>query len=182
MLLLKITKTSLFSYNVVTLNYIGHLLHNTSSLKFVQKESFSYYLRWLLLFVFINSPCIKIKINYFLSYLYFSFFNNQKLISYVMNISVSPTNTLINVNTIKGNPRLFYSAGMCNLQKTQKTRQPKAIITILRALLIKTKLFKTKPVAIHFNNLFFNFQFYIFKKLKKKNFFKTSYTVHVLPT
>ena len=63
------------------------------------------------------------------------------------------------------------------LQKKQKTRQPKAIITILRALLLKSKFFKTKPVAVHFNNLFFNHQSYIFKKLKQKIFTKlvTSY-------
>jgi ribosomal protein S11 len=106
-----------------------------------------------------------------------SFFNHQKLISYVININLSSTNTLINLNDIKGNPKFFYSAGMFNLQKKQKTRQPKAIITILRALLSKSKIFKTKPVAVHFNNLFFNHQSYIFKKLKQKIFIKlvTSY-------
>jgi ribosomal protein S11 len=83
-----------------------------------------------------------------------------------------PTNTLINVNDIKGNPKFFYSAGMFKLQKRQKIRQPKAIFTILRALLLKSKIFKTKPVAIHFNNLFFNYQSYILKKLKQKIFAK----------
>jgi len=112
------------------------------------------------------------KINHFVSSLYFSFLNNQKLISYVINIHLSSTNTLINVNNIKGNPKFFYSAGMFNLQKTQKIRQPKAIITILRALLTKSKLFKTKPVAVHYKNLFFNHQSYIFKKLKQKVFTK----------
>jgi len=61
---------------------------------------------------------------------------------------------------------------MFNLQKKQKIRQPKAMIVILRALLLKSKIFKTKPVAIHFNNLFFNYQSYIFKKLKRKIFIK----------
>jgi len=132
------------------------------------------------LFIFTNLYNVKVKINYLISFLYFSFFNCQKLISYVINVNLLTTNTLINVNTIKGNPRFFYSAGMCNLQKSQKTRQPKAIITILRVLLIKTKLFKSKPVAIHFNNLFFNQQSYILKKLKKKIFTKlvASYTYY----
>ena len=108
---------------------------------------------------------------------YISFFNSQKLISYVININLSSTNTLINVNSIKGNPKFFYSAGMFSLQKNQKIRQPKAIITILRALLAKSKIFKVKPVAVHFNNVFFNHQSYIFKKLKQKIFMKlvTSY-------
>jgi hypothetical protein len=73
--------------------------------------------------------------------MYFSFVNNQKLLSYVINISLSLTNTLIKVNNINGNHNFFYSAGMFNLQIKQKTRQPKAIITILRALLLKSIFF-----------------------------------------
>lgn len=115
---------------------------------------------------------LKSKANYFVSYIDVSFFNNHKLISYILNINLSSTNTIINVNNIKGNPKFFYSAGMFSLQKKQKIRQPKAIITILRSLLLKSKIFKTKPVAVHFNNLFFNHQSHIFKKLKQKIFTK----------
>jgi len=178
MLLLKIANKLLFSQNLTTNNYIKHLLHSAEVLEFVKKKSLSYYVRWLLLFIFTNLYKLKIKINYFISYLYFSYFNKQKLISYVININLSLTNTLINVNSIKGNPKFFQSAGMFNLQKKQKIRQPKAIITILRGLLLKAKLLKTKPVAIHFNNLFSNYQSHIFKKLKTKIFAKlvTSYT------
>ena len=178
MLLLKIANRSSFSHNLIINNYIKHLLHSAAVLEFAKKETFSYYIRWLLLFIFTNLYKLKIKTNYFISYLYFSYFNKQKLISYVININLSPTNTLINVNNIKGNPKFFQSAGMFNLQKKQKTRQPKAIITILRGLLLKSKTFKIKPVAVHFNNLFSNYQSYIFKKLKKKIFTKlvTSYT------
>ena len=177
MLLLKIAKNSFFSHNTITQNYIKHTSHVIKALGFVKDDTFSYYAQWLLLFWFTNLYNLKTKANYFISYVYSSFFNNQKLLSYVINISLSSTNTVINVNSIKGNPKFFYSAGMFNLQKTQKTRQPKAIITILRALLLKSKVLKTKPVALHFNNLFFNHQSYIFKKLKQKIFVKlvTSY-------
>nr|YP_316608.1 ribosomal protein S11 [Thalassiosira pseudonana]AAZ99415.1 ribosomal protein S11 [Thalassiosira pseudonana]QWM92935.1 ribosomal protein S11 [Thalassiosira pseudonana] len=177
MLLLKIANKSLFSPNLITQNYIQCLFHKIQILKFIKKETFSFYLGWLLVFLFTKFQTIKAKTNYFISYIYFSFINRQKLISYVININLSPTNTFINVNNIKGNPKLFYSAGMFNLQKKQKIKQPKAIITILRALLIKSKIFKTKPVALHFNNLFFNHQSYIFKRLKQKTFIKlmTSY-------
>ncbi len=61
---------------------------------------------------------------------------------------------------------------MFNLQKKQKTRQPKAIITMLRALLFKSIFLKTKPAAVHFNNLFFKHQSSIFKKLKQIFFAK----------
>ena len=172
MFLLKITKKLLFSRSVTIYNNTKYLSRIIKILKFVKEEAFSYYVRWLFLFLFTNFYTLNIKANYFISSLYFSFFNTQKLISYVISINVSSTNTLISVNNIKGNPKFFYSAGMFNLQKTQKVRQPKAIITILRAFLTKSKLFKTKPVAVHFKNLFFNHQSYIFKKLKQKVFAK----------
>jgi len=120
MLLLKIANKLLFSQNLTTNNYIKHLLHSAEVLEFVKKKSLSYYVRWLLLFIFTNLYKLKIKINYFISYLYFSYFNKQKLISYVININLSLTNTLINVNSIKGNPKFFQSAGMFNLQKKTK--------------------------------------------------------------
>jgi ribosomal protein S11 len=104
--------------------------------------------------------------------LYTFFFNRQKLISYAININLSLTNTFINVNTIKGSPKCFFSAGMFNFQKKQKIKQPKAIITILKALLLKFKVYKIKPVALHFNNLFFKQQSYILKRLKQKVFIK----------
>jgi len=177
MLLLKIANKSFFLHNLINHNYIKYLFHNIKILEFIKEDTFSYYVQWLFLFMFTNLYNLKVKMNYFMSYMSLSFFNHQKLISYVININLSSTNTLINLNDIKGNPKFFYSAGMFNLQKNQKTRQPKAIITILRALLSKSKIFKTKPVAVHFNNLFFNHQSYIFKKLKQKIFIKlvTSY-------
>lgn len=126
----------------------------------------------MFLFFFLNLYDLKYKTDYFISYIRIFFFNNQKLINYILNIKLSLTNTIININDIKGNPKFFYSAGMFNLQKKQKIKQPKAIITILRALLLKFRIFKTKPVAIHFNNLALNHQSYVFKKLKRKIFTK----------
>jgi len=180
MLSLKIANKSSFSSNLINQNYFKHLFSKIKILKFIKKETFSFYLSWLILFTFTKLYHIKTKLNYFTSHILFSFFTHQKLISYIININLSLTNTLINVNDIKGNPKFFYSAGMFNLQKTQKVRQPKAIIIILKALLVKIKAFRTKPVALHFNNLFFNHQSYIYKKLNQKIFIKlvTSYNYH----
>jgi hypothetical protein len=52
---------------------------------------------------------------------------------------------------------------MFNFQKKQKIKQPKVIITILKTLLSKFKIHRIKPVALHFNNLFFKQQSYILK-------------------
>merc|ERR1712037_848331 len=120
----------------------------------------------------INAFKLKTKINYFISYIYVSFYQSQKLINYTININQSETNTLINLNDIKGNPRFFYSADMLNLQKKEKIRQPKTTILLLRALLLRSKTFKIRPAALHFSNLFFGYQSHIFKKLKQKIFIK----------
>lgn len=172
MFLLKITKKLVFSRSVTVYNYPKYLLCLINVLKFVKKETFSYYVRWFFFFIFTNLYNLNMKAKYLISSLYFSFFNNKKLINYVISIDVFSTNTFVSINNIKGNPKFFYSAGMFKLQKTQKVRQPKATITILRAFLTKAKLFKTKPVAIHFKNFFFNHQSYIFKRLKQKVFAK----------
>lgn len=112
------------------------------------------------------------QMTYFISSLYTFLFNSQKLISYIISINASSTNTFVNVNSINGHPKSFLSAGMFNFQKKQKIKQPKAVITILRALLIKFKICKIKPVALHFNNLFYNHQSYVLKRLKQKIFIK----------
>ena len=172
MLLLKIVNKSFFSDKLIPYNYAQSLFCNVKVLEFAKNETFSFFVRPLTLLLIANVYNIRMKTSYFVSHIYFSFFNKRKLISYVININTLATNTLINVNSIKGKPRLFYSAGMFKLQKRQKIRQPKAVITILRALLLKFKTFKTKPVAVHFNNLFFNHQSYVLKKLKQKIFAK----------
>jgi len=61
---------------------------------------------------------------------------------------------------------------MFQLQKKQKIRQPKAVVIILQTLLLKAKIFKTKPAAIHFNDLYIIYQSYLLKKLKQKIFVK----------
>jgi ribosomal protein S11 len=172
MLLLKIVNKSLFSHNLTIYKYVTNLYHIIKILKFVKKEAFAFFTRWLFLFIFTNVYNLKIKASYSLLYIYYSFFYNQKLVSHILNINLLPKNTLINVNNIKGNPKFFYSAGMLHIQKKQKFRQPKAVITILKALLLKLKISKAKPVAVHFNNVFFNYQSHIFNKLKSKIFAK----------
>ena len=172
MFLLKIVNKSIFSFELTFYNYIKCLFHSVKILKFMKKETFSFFIRWLFLYICINSFTLKTKINHFIRYIYVSFYQNQKLINYIININQSETNTLINLSDIKGNPKIFYSAGMLNLQRKEKIRQPKVTILLLRALLSKSKTLKTKPAALHFNNLFFGYQSYIFKKLKQKVFVK----------
>lgn len=178
MFLLKIINKSSFHCNIITKNYIKHLLNKIKILELVEKETVSFYLNWWKTLIIIKYHAFSKKTSSFISYIYDWFYNSQKLINYIINIKLSSTNTFINVNTIKGNPRFFYSAGMFKYQKKQKIKQPKVIVTILRALLLKSRIFRIKPVALHFNNVFPNQQSYIFKRLKQKTFIKliTSYS------
>jgi len=172
MFLLKIINKSFSPLNWTSQNRIKYFLYKIEILEFIKKEIFSFYASWLMLFVYLRFCALKKQISYFIFSLYTFFFNQQKLISYVMNINLSLTNTFVNLNTIKGHPKFFYSAGMFSFQKKQKIKQPKAVITILKALLSKFKICKAKPAALHFNNLFYNQQSYILKRLKQKIFIK----------
>ena len=172
MFLLKILNKSFIPSNLIFQNRIKYFIHKIEILEFIKKETLSFYSNWFILFFYTKCYALKKQTNYFITSLYTFFFNRQKLISYVINIHLSPTNTFVNVNTIKGYPKSFFSAGMFNFQKKQKTKQPKAVITILRALLSKFKNYKAIPVALHFNNLFSNQQSYILKRLKQKVFIK----------
>lgn len=172
MFIVKIVNKSLILPKLTFYNYFNCLSHSIKLLKFVKKETFSFFISWLFILIFLNSYKLKTKINYFIKYIFVSAYQNQKLINYVLNINQLKTNTLINLNDIKGNPKIFYSAGMLNLQKKQKIRQPKAAITMLRQLISKSKNLKQKPAVLHFNNMFLNYRSYIFKKLKQKIFIK----------
>jgi len=181
MFLLKITNKSFSLLNLVLENRIKYLSYKIKILEFTKKEVFSFYSSWLMISVYTKFCALNKQITYFISSLYTFLFNSQKLISYIIRINASSTNTFINVNSINGHPKSFLSAGMFNLQKKQKTKQPKAAITMLRALLIKFKICKIKPVVLHFNNLFYNHQSYILKRLKQKLFIKLIMSYNFLP-
>ena len=65
MLLLKIANKSLFSHNLTIRNRIKYLCYIIDILGFAKPETFSFYTRWLLLFIFANLYSLKVKTNYF---------------------------------------------------------------------------------------------------------------------
>lgn len=72
------------------------------------------------------------------------------LISYIINIKFSETNTFVNITDINGNPRISLSSGRVSLTGKQKTHQPAALIKIFKIMFSKIKFLSTKPVALHF--------------------------------
>lgn len=180
MFLLEIVNKLFFLPNFIFKKYLLYFSHKIEVLEFIQKKIFSFYFNWLTLFIYARFYALK-KVNYFILNMYTAIFNCRKLIGYTISINASATNTFININSIKGNPKSFFSAGMFNFKKKQKTKQPKVAITILKTLLSKFKTFKIKPVALRFNNLFPNQQSHILKRLKHKVFIKTVASYNYLP-
>lgn len=93
--------------------------------------------------------------------------NSQNLILiYIINISFLKTNTTIHISDIKGNMKLFYSAGSVKLAGKQKRKRRIAISKLVSLLLKKAIFLYKKPIALHLNNVNF-YKNFIVSKLKK---------------
>ena len=93
--------------------------------------------------------------------------NSQDLIiTYIINISFLKTNTTIHISDIKGNMKLFYSAGLVDLAGKQKRKRRVAVSKLILLLLKKANFLYKKPVALHLNNVNF-YKNLIVSKLKK---------------
>jgi ribosomal protein S11 len=80
--------------------------------------------------------------------------NNQDLVlMYIINISFLKANTTIHVSDIKGNMRLFYSAGSVGLAGKQKRQRRIAAAKLISLLLKKATFLINKPIALHLNNI-----------------------------
>lgn len=108
--------------------------------------------------------------------------NNQNLVvMYVINISFLKANTTLHVSDIKGNMKLFYSAGSVGLAGKQKRKRRIAVSKLISLLLKKATFLNKKPIALHLNNVNF-YKNLIVSKLKRtfyirliKNFTQTPY-------
>lgn len=105
---------------------------------------------------------------------------NTNLITYILKIQFSPTNTLFNVTDITGKSLISFSAGNINLKKRQKKKQPLALISMLKRLLSTTKILKNQTISIHFKNVKPYYESIIIKLMKNKFFIKSikSYNLH----
>lgn len=96
--------------------------------------------------------------------------NNQNLIvMYVINISFLKANTTIHVSDIKGNLKLFYSAGSIGLTGKNKRRRRIAAFKLISLLTQKATFLDKKPIALHLKNV--NSYKNIIVSRLKKNFY-----------
>lgn len=103
--------------------------------------------------------------------------NNRKvnsqdfMIMYIINVSFLKANTAIHISDIKGNLKLFYSAGSVNLAGKQKRKRRIAVSKLITLLLKKATYLTGKPVALHLNNVDF-YKPLIIRKLKRNLYIK----------
>jgi len=107
--------------------------------------------------------------------------NNQKLIvMYVINISFLKANTTIHVSDIKGNMKLFYSAGSIGLTGKQKRKRRIATSKLISLLLQKATFLSKKPIALHLNNVN-SYKSFIVNKLKRTFYIRLIKSFNQIP-
>lgn len=115
---------------------------------------------------------ILVKLYQSCFYLMFSsFFLKQNfLVFYNIYFNFLPSNTNLQVSDSIGNSKLFYYSGLLDLKGKQKIVR-KLVLNRLFSLLslLKTKIIKNYPVALHLKNVG-SYKFLIIKKLKQKFF------------
>ena len=166
--------------------YLNKLLHKISVLRVTKDIKAVKRLKFLLSVKLLSKSkvlrlCYKSVFNKFSSKPITTKKFRQNLIAYIVTINLTNTNTIISVTDIKGNVKMFYSSGQVNLKGKQKTKQPAALINILKHLIAKAKFIKQEPVALHFRNTKSHYESFIVKMLKNRFFLKTIRSYNLQP-
>jgi len=93
------------------------------------------------------------------------------IITYIISISFLKANTTIQISDIKGNLKLFYSAGSVQLSGKQKRKRRIAVSKLISLVLKKATFLGQKPIALHLNNVNF-YKNLIVRKLKRNLYIK----------
>lgn len=102
------------------------------------------------------------------------------LVSYIIDITFSQTNTLLNVTDPLGNLKFFCSAGSLNFKGKAKRSRFLVFREMYHILISKLKFLKNQPVAVHFKNVGSS-RFWMLKKLKKKFFIRVVKSFSLYP-
>jgi len=102
------------------------------------------------------------------------------LVSYIIDITFSKTNTFIHVMDFSGHLKFFCSAG--SLQYKGKSKKSRSLVLkdMYKVLVSKVKFLKDQPVALHLKNVGFA-KFWIIKLFKKKFFIKVVLSSNTYP-
>jgi len=126
------------------------------------------------------------KNNNYQSFTFNKFLHDKSLIQedfmvmYIINISFLKTNTIINISDIKGNIKLFYTAGNVSLSGKQKKRRKIVLLRLINLIFKKASFIGKKPVALHLNNVI-SYKTLIINKLKQAYFIKIIKSYNQIP-
>jgi len=109
-----------------------------------------------------------------------NFIKCDNLVTYIIDIYFSRTNTLLHIMDSSGALKFFCSAG--DFSYTGKSKKARVLVlkSIFRSIISKLKFLKNKPVALHLKNVRF-LKIWIIKRLKKKFFIKVVRSFNLYP-
>ena len=90
----------------------------------------------------------------------------KPLVSYIININLSTSNTIISITDKKGNLKGYYTSGTLGFKGSQKTKKY-TLITLLKNFLYNFNYINNKSVVINFRGIVKDQKLFI-KKLKEK--------------
>ena len=102
------------------------------------------------------------------------------VVAYIISISFLKANTTIHVSDVKGNLKLFYSAGSVKLTGKQKRKRRIAISKLISLIFKKATFLGQKPIALHLNNVNF-YKNLIVRKLKRNLYIKVIKVLNQTP-
>lgn len=123
-----------------------------------------------------NLSSVIFNLNNFESYAKEDF-----LVTYIVDLTFSRTNTLLNIMDFSGNLKFFCSAGSLQYKGKRKKKARYLIFRdMYRILISKLKFLKAQSIALHLKNVG-SAKFWIIKLLKKKLFIKAVKSYDLYP-
>jgi ribosomal protein S11 len=96
---------------------------------------------------------------------------NDYLVTYIIDINFTTSNSFFNVMDYSGKLKFFYSSGSFKYSGKNKKSRYIVFRDFYRVLVSKLNFLRGKPIALHIKNVGYN-KSWIIKKLKKKFFIK----------
>lgn len=168
------TEQKLLTYDIIKKSFL-----KIKILRLLKKKSlYLKKLKIILIFLFLIKNKLfyinkKVTLNEILTKNKFKNFFHARPVNFVVNINLTYTNTFINVTDIKGHMLTGLSSGSVNLKSKQKIKQPVALLTIAKQILLTSKVSPKSTIALHFKSTKAFHERFIIKLLKQKFFIKT---------
>ena len=111
---------------------------------------------------------------------YKKLYKEDFLVTYIIDITFSKSNTFIHVMDFSGHLKFFSSAGYLQYKGKGKKSRSTILRDMYKILKLKLKFLKDQPVALHLKNVG-SAKFWIIKLFKKKFFIKVVRSFNTYP-